>query len=95
LLAPQNLKSILKVFRVVDGNKFDAKLYSREIETGCNPFGFIGGIGAHCFEGKYLRTEISKVVSEKATEERPFRLAVIKLGTYDGTIYNARQAGSR
>ena len=28
---------------------------------------------------------------EKANQKRPFRLAVIQLGTYDGTIYNARQ----
>ena len=28
---------------------------------------------------------------EKANAKRPIRLAVIQLGTYDGTIYNARQ----
>ena len=28
---------------------------------------------------------------EKLNQKRPFRLAVIQLGTYDGTIYNARQ----
>ncbi|EPU9479196.1 ornithine decarboxylase [Salmonella enterica subsp. enterica serovar Enteritidis] len=28
---------------------------------------------------------------QRAREARPFRLAVIQLGTYDGTIYNARQ----
>lgn len=28
---------------------------------------------------------------EKAQLEKPFRLAVIQLGTYDGTVYNARQ----
>ena len=28
---------------------------------------------------------------ERSSEKRPFRLAVIQLGTYDGTIYNARQ----
>ena len=61
------------------------------LETGRNPFGFIGGIDAHCFDEKYLRKEISKVAPEKATAKRPFRLAVIQLGTYDGTIYNARQ----
>ena len=61
------------------------------LETGRNPFGFIGGIDAHCFDEKYIREEISKVNPEKANEKRPFRLAVIQLGTYDGTIYNARQ----
>ncbi|ATD55726.1 ornithine decarboxylase [Clostridium chauvoei] len=61
------------------------------LETGRNPYGFIGGIDAHCFDEKYIREEISKVDPEKANEKRPFRLAVIQLGTYDGTIYNARQ----
>lgn len=61
------------------------------LETSRNPFGFIGGIDAHCFNEEYLRSEASKVDSEKAKEKRPFRLAVIQLGTYDGTIYNARQ----
>ena len=61
------------------------------LETSRNPFGFIGGIDAHCFDEKYLREEAAKVDSEKAKEKRPFRLAVIQLGTYDGTIYNARQ----
>lgn len=60
------------------------------LETARNPFGFIGGIDAHCFDEKYLREEIVKVAPEKASAKRPFRLAVIQLGTYDGTIYNAR-----
>lgn len=61
------------------------------LETARNPFGFIGGIDAHCFEEKYLREQISSVAPERANEARPFRLAIIQLGTYDGTIYNARQ----
>lgn len=61
------------------------------LETGRNPYGFIGGIDAHCFDEAYLRQEIKKVAPEKASAKRPFRLAVIQLGTYDGTIYNARQ----
>lgn len=61
------------------------------LETARNPFGFIGGIDAHCFDEDYLRKLASKVDPEKAKEKRPFRLAVIQLGTYDGTIYNARQ----
>lgn len=61
------------------------------LETSRNPFGFIGGIDAHCFNEEYLRSEAAKVDSEKAKEKRPFRLAVIQLGTYDGTIYNAGQ----
>ncbi|MHC1718099.1 MAG: ornithine decarboxylase SpeF [Acidaminococcaceae bacterium] len=61
------------------------------LETARNPFGFIGGIDSHCFDEKYLRKAAAKVDPVKAKEQRPFRLAVIQLGTYDGTIYNARQ----
>ncbi|WP_413722121.1 ornithine decarboxylase SpeF [Sodalis sp. RH24] len=61
------------------------------LETARNPFGFIGGIDAHCFEEDYLRAQIRRVAPARAGETRPFRLAVIQLGTYDGTIYNARQ----
>lgn len=61
------------------------------LEASRNPFGFIGGIDAHCFDEKHLRELIAEVAPERANEARPFRLAVIQLGTYDGTIYNARQ----
>ncbi|MEA9391685.1 ornithine decarboxylase [Acerihabitans sp. TG2] len=61
------------------------------LETARNPFGLIGGIDAHCFEEAYLRREIARVAPLRAKQARPFRLAVIQLGTYDGTIYNARQ----
>lgn len=61
------------------------------LETARNPFGFIGGIDNHCFQEEYIREQIRKVDPEKVNEKRPFRLAVIQLGTYDGTIYNARQ----
>lgn len=61
------------------------------LEAARNPFGFIGGIDAHCFEEDYLRSLIKEVAPERTGEKRPFRLAVIQLGTYDGTIYNARQ----
>ncbi|EIQ9741274.1 ornithine decarboxylase, partial [Escherichia coli] len=61
------------------------------LETARNPYGFIGGIDAHCFEESYLRELITEVAPHRAKEARPFRLAVIQLGTYDGTIYNARQ----
>ena len=63
------------------------------LETARNPYGFIGGIDAHCFEESYLRELITEVAPQRAKEARPFRLAVIQLGTYDGTIYNARQVG--
>lgn len=61
------------------------------LEASRNPFGFIGGIDEHCFDERYLRELIREVAPEKADLPRPFRLAVIQLGTYDGTIYNARQ----
>ena len=61
------------------------------LEAARNPFGFIGGIDDHCFDDAYLRDLIREAAPEKADEARPFRLAIIQLGTYDGTIYNARQ----
>ncbi|EMI5801658.1 ornithine decarboxylase [Klebsiella aerogenes] len=61
------------------------------LEAARNPFGFIGGIDDHCFDETYLRELIREAAPEKADAPRPFRLAVIQLGTYDGTVYNARQ----
>ena len=65
------------------------------LETARNAFGLIGGIDEHCFEETYIRERVAKVAPEKAQSERPIRLAVIQLGTYDGTIYNARQVVDR
>ena len=65
------------------------------LQTARNPYGFIGGIDAACFDEDYIRAEIRKVAPERTNAERPFRLAVIQLGTYDGTIYNARQVVDR
>ena len=61
------------------------------LETARNPFGSIGGILEHCFDEKYIRKLIAEKDPKKAKAKRPIRLAVIQLGTYDGTIYNARQ----
>lgn len=61
------------------------------LETARNPFGFIGGIDTHCFNESYLRDAVRNVDPSRAEAKRPFRLAIIQLGTYDGTIYNARQ----
>ncbi|MEX9254251.1 ornithine decarboxylase [Pseudenterobacter timonensis] len=61
------------------------------LEAARNPFGFIGGIDDRCFDEAWLREQILDVAPEKARDARPFRLAVIQLGTYDGTVYNARQ----
>jgi len=65
------------------------------LEAARNPFGFIGGIDAHCFDEAYLRGQIAAVDPQRAEEARPFRLAIIQLGTYDGTVYNARQVVDR
>lgn len=61
------------------------------LETARNPFGFIGGIDAHCFDEAWLRQQIAEVAPDRASQQRPFRLAIIQLGTYDGTVYNARK----
>lgn len=61
------------------------------LETARNPFGLIGGIDAHCFNERYLRRQVEEIAPWRAGQQRPFRLAVIQLGTYDGTLYNARQ----
>ncbi|MDT0175766.1 ornithine decarboxylase [Enterobacter sp. BRE11] len=65
------------------------------LEAARNPFGFIGGIDAHCFDEAWLRERIKEVAPQRAGEARPFRLAIIQLGTYDGTVYNARQVVNR
>ena len=61
------------------------------LETSRNSYGSIGGILAHCFDEDYIRKLIAERDPVKAKAERPIRLAVIQLGTYDGCIYNARQ----
>jgi ornithine decarboxylase len=61
------------------------------LEAARNPFGFIGGIDSHCFNEDWIRERIREVAPERAGAPRPFRLAVIQLGTYDGTLYNARK----
>jgi ornithine decarboxylase len=60
------------------------------LQTSRNPLGFIGGIYGECFDDAYLRERAAKADPERAKLDRPFKLAVIQLGTYDGTIYNAR-----
>ncbi|WP_034916899.1 ornithine decarboxylase [Erwinia sp. 9145] len=61
------------------------------LETARNPFGFIGGIDAHCFDEAWIRQQIRERAPGRENDARPFRLAVIQLGTYDGTVYNARK----
>ena len=62
---------------------------------GQKPYGFIGGIDDHCFDEGYLRKLAAERNPEKAKSKRPFRLAVIQLDTYDGTLYNARYVVDR
>ncbi len=61
------------------------------METARNAFGSIGGILEHCFHEDYIRALVAEKDPEKAKAQRPIRLAVIQLGTYDGCISNARQ----
>ncbi|MCI5850701.1 MAG: ornithine decarboxylase [Sutterellaceae bacterium] len=65
------------------------------LETARNAYGFIGGIDNHCFDEEYIRSVAAESDPVKARQPRPFRLAVIQLGTYDGTIGNARQIVDR
>lgn len=65
------------------------------LETARNPFGSIGGILENCFDESYIRNLIGEKDPNKAKADRPIRLAVIQLGTYDGTIYNAHQVVDR
>ena len=80
---------------VHQGALFQAGATPVYLETARNPYGFIGGIDAHCFDESYLRAQIKEVAADRASEARPFRLAIIQLGTYDGTVYNARQVVDR
>ncbi|MFI3256482.1 MAG: ornithine decarboxylase, partial [Psittacicella sp.] len=60
------------------------------LETSRNPYGFIGGIKNDCYDEKSIRKQIALIDPDRAKLERPFRLAIIQLGTYDGTIANSR-----
>ena len=73
------------------GGLIDAGATPVYLETSRNPFGSIGGILESCFNEAYIRNLIREVAPEKADLPRPFRTAVIQLGTYDGTITNAKQ----
>jgi ornithine decarboxylase len=77
------------------GALFQAGATPVYLETARNAFGLIGGIDQHCFDEAYIRERVAKVAPARAGAQRPIRLAVIQLGTYDGTIYNARQVVDR
>ena len=65
------------------------------LQTSRDPYGFIGGVYDSDLDEGFLRAQAAKVDPVRAKRKRPFRLAVIQLGTYDGTIYNARQIVDR
>lgn len=75
---------------VAQGALFQAGGIPVYLETARNPFGFIGGIDEHCFSEKYIREQLAKLNPEQAKKDRPFRMAIVQLGTYDGTMNNAR-----
>lgn len=65
------------------------------LETARNPYGFIGGIDNHALDEGSLREKVRQIAPGRANAVRPFRLAVIQLATYDGTLCNAQQIVQR
>ena len=65
------------------------------LPTARNAFGMIGAMDWDAFDEASLRAQIraNPLVEDKARADakRPFRLGVIQLATYDGTVYNARR----
>ena len=63
------------------------------LPTARNAFGMVGAMDWDAFDEDYLREQIKNnplvTDPDRYKAERPFRLAVIQLATYDGTIYNA------
>lgn len=54
-------------------------------------YGFIGSVYDSDFDEQKLRALAAKVDPQKAKQKHPFRLAVVQLGTYDGTLANAHR----
>ena len=65
------------------------------LPTARNAFGMVGAMDWDAFDEDYIRAQIKDNPLIEDPElykaERPFRLAVIQLATYDGTIYNAKR----
>ena len=65
------------------------------LPTARNAFGMVGAMDWDAFDEEYIRAQIKANPLIQDPElykaERPFRLAVIQLATYDGTIYNAKR----
>lgn len=60
-----------------------------------NAHGMVGAIDWAAFDEDYLRQQIKNnpQISDPDAyiKDRPFRLAIIELATYDGTVYNAKK----
>ncbi|WP_108652824.1 ornithine decarboxylase [Dongshaea marina] len=60
-----------------------------------NAHGMVGAIDWDALDENYLREQIKNNPQVKDPkrylQERPFRLAIIELATYDGTVYNAKR----
>ncbi len=79
-----NHKSIYNSALVMTGAK---PVY---LPTDRNADGLIGPLTAKALDENYIRAEIAKVDPEKAKLDRPFRLAVLQLETFDGIFYDAK-----
>lgn len=79
-----NHKSIYNSALVMTGAK---PVY---LPTDRNADGLIGPLTAKALDEDYIRAEIAKVDPEKAKLDRPFRLAVLQLETFDGIFYDAK-----
>lgn len=80
-----NHKSVYNQALVISGGR---PVYMQDSR---DPYGFIGGIYDSDFDEDFLRKQAAKVDPEKAKQKHPFRIAVVQLGTYDGTIANAHR----
>lgn len=83
-----------------DRNNHKSLYNSALVETGAipiylptdrNALGAIGEIDERALDEQQLRAQVKKVAPAKATQQRPFRLAVIQLETYDGVLYDAQR----
>lgn len=52
--------------------------------------GIIGGIDKRSLNEKHLRKEAARLVPESKRKNRPYRLAVVQLATYDGFMADAK-----
>ncbi|MBT8900665.1 putative ornithine decarboxylase [Lactobacillus delbrueckii subsp. bulgaricus] len=79
-----NHKSIYNSALVMTGAK---PVY---LPTDRNADGLIGPLTAASLDEDLIRREIAKVAPGRAKADRPFRLAVLQLETYDGIFYDAK-----